>query len=29
MTSSGKIRRKPLVAALQSSQVKILAGSLE
>ncbi|WP_406167388.1 AMP-binding protein [Streptomyces canus] len=29
MTSSGKIRRKPLAAALQSSEVKILAGSLE
>lgn len=28
MTSSGKIRRKPLVAALQSSQLRILDGSL-
>jgi acyl-CoA synthetase (AMP-forming)/AMP-acid ligase II len=29
MTSSGKIRRKPLVATLQASQLEILTGSLE
>lgn len=29
LTASGKIRRRPLLAALQSSELKILAGSIE